>query len=503
MYFWQLPSIFQAVEEKRGDTNQTAAITTAVKALFSHAPQALEQCEVLLEEEDKKAGNDDDDDAMMDVFMATQDDNATRSPLRASLLQSLSEKQVLNLEQFEEGRKIIAEDALNMPSRLGGVAASGAQQLESSLLQQLSSPDAVSDSLLDTFVQDHASQAAMSSALVKKMDEWASSLDFDSLSRASQVMLNKRSAVAVWLLYVSPTSVLAPFATLFDKSEFADSGEEPAVLGPIVLLAQILVHTCIAGGVHLDDMLPRQTYQALPGFVRASALALSLTRFPKNEQDIIANWTTSLFGSEGISDDLIRRSSPQLMLRITPTLFAQAVNATISALIDSETLRSGLTYYLQDLLSYSLPCALRWLVGEVNQCNATDAGHYTAVASPASKDPGHDEAAPQQHQQRSDDVIALATIARRRTVCLEVLARLLASESCPSAVHILVAADVVAMLEGCRSDPKLPEECGTLLPLMQQQMYGLAHRRPDVWTRAAQQAQAQAQAATASQVAAA
>jgi hypothetical protein len=97
-------------------------------------------------------------------------------------------------------------------------------------------------------------------------------------------------------------------------------------------------------------------------------------------------WLTALFGSEGISDDLtrylaqfpqprpglkfhllVRSTNPRCLLRLAPTIVKQSLKAYEMGVIDIEGLRGGLSYFQQEILSFTLPGIIRFLVLEIRQ----------------------------------------------------------------------------------------------------------------------------------------
>ena len=55
------------------------------------------------------------------------------------------------------------------------------------------------------------------------------------------------------------------------------------------------------------------------------------------------------------------------MLRVAPTICHQSVVACEAGVIDFDTLKEGLQYFLQDLLSFTLPGVVRWLAREIGR----------------------------------------------------------------------------------------------------------------------------------------
>jgi hypothetical protein len=101
----------------------------------------------------------------------------------------------------------------------------------------------------------------------------------------------------------------------------------------------------------------------------------------------VNEWVSALFG-EGISDDLTQlvsqfckgavrtlvdkghhdsSSSPTTLLRIAPTICKQCMMACFAGVIDIENLKEGFSYFLQEILSFTLPGVLLWLLSELGR----------------------------------------------------------------------------------------------------------------------------------------
>lgn len=99
----------------------------------------------------------------------------------------------------------------------------------------------------------------------------------------------------------------------------------------------------------------------------------------------VHGWVEGLFG-EGISDELMQcvplssaikipsltlvacsSTNPRVLLRVAPTICKQSLVACQAGVIDLDTLREGLSYFLQELLSFTLPGVVHWLVDEIGR----------------------------------------------------------------------------------------------------------------------------------------
>ncbi|KAK9899898.1 Med5-domain-containing protein [Cystobasidium minutum MCA 4210] len=87
----------------------------------------------------------------------------------------------------------------------------------------------------------------------------------------------------------------------------------------------------------------------------------SLHALTEQHRKVVSAWISALYGSEGIEDDLIRSTSPQVMLAIAPTIVHQSMIAMENGVIDQETLLNGLSYFCQDFLTFALPSIVSYL----------------------------------------------------------------------------------------------------------------------------------------------
>ncbi len=122
--------------------------------------------------------------------------------------------------------------------------------------------------------------------------------------------------------------------------------------------------------------------------------------------------------------------------------------------IDLETLRGGLSYFLQDLLSFTLPGALAWLLAEIVRVPLqpildvlAEAGLQSSVVDVPS----------------SDGTLAngLPRNANSRTVHLEVVALLLDTDACPAIVRHLIARPFDAFVQAMEAGGAATLEVGS------------------------------------------
>ncbi|ORZ13369.1 mediator complex subunit Med5-domain-containing protein [Lobosporangium transversale] len=100
---------------------------------------------------------------------------------------------------------------------------------------------------------------------------------------------------------------------------------------------------------------------------RTSAVipATSMSSMSADMHSLMGRWVSALFDSMGISDDLIQTSKPQMLLEISPSIFAQSLAACQAGVIDITTLNSGLDYFLQPCLLFVLVGVVQFLCQEI------------------------------------------------------------------------------------------------------------------------------------------
>ncbi|ODV62152.1 Nut1p [Ascoidea rubescens DSM 1968] len=77
---------------------------------------------------------------------------------------------------------------------------------------------------------------------------------------------------------------------------------------------------------------------------------------------LLNDWIFALFGSsDGISDELISKSSIKTCFKLTPIIFKESFFANLSSLIDFDTLKEGTQYFFQSFLIGTLLGAFKWV----------------------------------------------------------------------------------------------------------------------------------------------
>lgn len=88
------------------------------------------------------------------------------------------------------------------------------------------------------------------------------------------------------------------------------------------------------------------------------------------KRELLDRWCCELTAEQGISDTLLAASPPWTMHMLAPVILAQLLDAHQYTLIDTQTLHSAVSYFLQAPLRHTLPATLRWLATYVHQTHA-------------------------------------------------------------------------------------------------------------------------------------
>ncbi|TKY85434.1 hypothetical protein EX895_005596 [Sporisorium graminicola] len=381
-------------------------------------------------------------------------DSPPLQPIKAWLLRACIEHSLARPEaiadEFPDGHKLASEvqsltQSLRMDAQLEGLA------LNTLFETRISTDDPIE--LLLRVASDPGTHYIFARQLVLQMQGWLEQHDLESIARwckaLSEDATQGGAVLDTVMMYIDPVQLLDPLASVLDHQDVGQTSDEPSTLSNILLFVQLLCYRYSIlpsrisrytvpnreldlGGASTQHDSDRSSPPLLATHLASSSVCYPLSALSEEERGLVAGWIHALFGNEGISDDLIQASPPTTLLRLSPLLFSQSVAACQYGMIDLETLRGGLSYFLQDLLSFALPGALVWLLAEIVRIPAqpvldflSQSGLQASVVDVPS----------------SDGTLAngLPRNASSRTVHLEVLALLVDTDACPASVRELIA----------------------------------------------------------------
>ncbi|ORX39073.1 mediator complex subunit Med5-domain-containing protein [Kockovaella imperatae] len=116
-----------------------------------------------------------------------------------------------------------------------------------------------------------------------------------------------------------------------------------------------------------------------PELLRDARRSLNLPSMDEMQKSCVNGWVKALFGPDGIDDQVLLVTSPADFYRLAPSLIQQAITATAAGMLDLPTLHSGLSYFSQSLLSWSLGGITDWLCTEIVRNGHLSALHLNVL----------------------------------------------------------------------------------------------------------------------------
>ncbi|GAA5953706.1 hypothetical protein JCM8115_004126 [Rhodotorula mucilaginosa] len=244
--------------------------------------------------------------------------------------------------------------------------------METDLDEKLASTDS---NELRAAVEEHmhtfSSQNRMSQAMAAAFRHRSENADITGLANLCEVVMSHKDELAVMFLHIEPHELLRPVRELLDaRDPSQDDANDSSVMeryGMLVLFLQVTVER-----FELSHDLAKHlgsTSSFFVAWLRASSAVYTLTNISDEERHTISGWIGALFG-EGISDELMHSTNPKVLLKIAPTILKQSLMACRAAVVDQDSLRDALSYFLQELLRFTLPGVLVWLLTEIEQTSA-------------------------------------------------------------------------------------------------------------------------------------
>ncbi|GAA5988829.1 hypothetical protein JCM10908_006188 [Rhodotorula pacifica] len=227
---------------------------------------------------------------------------------------------------------------------------------------------------LEEHLHSFGSQPNLAQAMATTFRERTQSGDITGLANLCEVLMAHNEELSVIFLHVEPSELLEPVRQLLDATDPSqDDTNDSSVMeryGMLVLFLQITVERFELGhdlAKHLGS-----TTSFFVSWLRASSAVYALPNISEEERHAVGGWIGALFG-EGISDDLMHATNPKILLKIAPTILKQSLMACRASVVDQDSLRDALSYFLQELLRFTLPGVLVWLLTEIEQTPALNA----------------------------------------------------------------------------------------------------------------------------------
>lgn len=208
-------------------------------------------------------------------------------------------------------------------------------------------------------------QLEVSKLILSTIHQFIKDDDKQHLSRLSLAFGLCSDSLSVVIFHLSPAAILKPLMNFLDKlqtdSEDMNFQENYSAFGCIFLLFLLIVKKF---DISLSDLISYKEDINQPSFcikyLNNLGSSRQLVQTNSNKEEILNNWMTALFDSGGISDDLMRLSTVQECFEIFPSIFQQAYIGCKQGLVDIETVKGGLEYFLQPFLLSTIIGFIFW-----------------------------------------------------------------------------------------------------------------------------------------------
>lgn len=207
-------------------------------------------------------------------------------------------------------------------------------------------------------------QERIANELLRLVGFWVEGSNTRNINRLCQALALNPATIDVLLLHVKPSQLFKPLVALLDEwrhdEDEVNFQEVYTDFGCILLMV-------ILGFERYDLTLADlgregQEESFCVTMLRQSGNAEAyLDDLTFENRELLGGWITALFDAGAISDDLMKISPVKDLYTLVPTIFGQAVAACTAKIIDLDTLRGGLEYFLQPFLLPSLLGAFRWI----------------------------------------------------------------------------------------------------------------------------------------------
>ncbi|BGP34437.1 hypothetical protein JCM10296v2_006257 [Rhodotorula toruloides] len=222
--------------------------------------------------------------------------------------------------------------------------------------------------VLEEAVHSYAPQRAIAAAAASVFAAKAQSADLAGLADLCDALAENKDAMSVTVLHIEPRELLRPVRQVLDSfdttQENSDDVNPIERYGSLVLFVQLAVSRFKLLdnlAYHLDS-----SSSFIATWLPSASAVYALSTVTDDERNAVSGWIGALFG-EGISDDLMHATNPRTLLRVAPTILKQSLMARKAGIVDMDSLRDALSYFLQELLRFTLPGVLKWLIAEIEQ----------------------------------------------------------------------------------------------------------------------------------------
>lgn len=207
-------------------------------------------------------------------------------------------------------------------------------------------------------------QERIANELLRLLRYWIDGGNTRNINRLCQALALNTATLDALFLHIKPSDIFKPLVTLLDDwrhdEDEVNFQEVYTDFGCILLLI-------ILGFERYDLALADlgcdggEDSFCVSMLRQSGNVEVALDDLLLENRELLGGWITALFDAGAISDDLMKISAVKDLYTLVPTIFRQAVAACSANIIDLDTLRGGLEYFLQPFLLPSLLGAFRWI----------------------------------------------------------------------------------------------------------------------------------------------
>ncbi|KAF8585572.1 hypothetical protein K439DRAFT_1409940 [Ramaria rubella] len=372
--FGRLPQLLRKFQERivieagsEADHSDTIAMQTAIAQVFTHN-ELLDLCELTVRTSSSSGS-----DAM--------EEDTKGSSFRLELLASLISSGLLDHTFAIELLPSLPHDfttKLTIEAQEFGIEV--ITYIESKISLDVTFDDTIA--LLDRTNADYRSHATLADVLYKHFLHTCDMADVESLGRLCKVLSEHDYALDVLSLHRPLHDVIAHALACVEDYDLTTVGRcdpQTAVshLGEVVLFLQsVLARYKISSSCFkVGDRILRSD------LLCSTSVVYILDALSDEDKVTLDAWRQAIFdrSSEGIDDDILRSTQPRTLLRLSATLFSEAIAACVAQRIDVDALKNGVSYYLGPLLNWTLVGVVQALLKELGRSSFQSSPHMAVL----------------------------------------------------------------------------------------------------------------------------
>ncbi|KAF8503938.1 mediator complex subunit Med5-domain-containing protein [Hysterangium stoloniferum] len=365
----RLPLFFQKFQERLAseggvevDHTDTSIMQSAIAQVFTHH-ELLDQCEHKM----RNAGANNGD--------AIEDDTKGSS-FRFELLGALVSTRLLD---HTFALELFPSLPTDFPTKLTMETQESGSDLDTYLDSKFSSDSSLEDTLalFDRITPDYRSHTALADMMHGRFVHACRIADIETLGRLCKILSEHEHTLEIIALHAPLHEMIAhALACLEDYDLIIVGDPQTAVthIGEVVLFLQsVLARFRITSSVfRVDDRVLRSDG------LRSTSVVFPYGTLSEDDRVTINAWRKAIFDhdSEGIDDEILRSTKPRTLLRLSATLFSEAILACIAQRIDADALQNGVSYYMGPLLNWTLVGVVQALLEELERASPR---HFTVL----------------------------------------------------------------------------------------------------------------------------